>query len=160
MLPEWHDDHKLVDVVEDIVDHEPTEADFDYIVEKWTEKRRKEVINEIRANADNRETVKRFTINGISDWFESETRSSLRDKVASERRKGRTKTIIYSAGVGYEMTLEQADDFLDTLQVYAADCFQITEAHEANVKNLEEVKDIDAYDYKRGYPENPAFTEF
>ena len=47
VLPEWNQEHTLVDVVEEVVEHEPTEEDRKDIVARWTAKQKQHKINDI-----------------------------------------------------------------------------------------------------------------
>lgn len=40
-----------------------------------------------------------------------------------------------------------------TIEVYAKDCYNVTATHQAEVNKLTTIEEVEAYDYKTGYPE-------
>ena len=46
---------------------------------------------------------------------------------------------------------------LSALEVYALQCYNVTEEHKAAVNALTTIEEVDAYDYKTGYPEKLSF---
>ena len=43
------------------------------------------------------------------------------------------------------------------IELYASACYDNTQAHVANVKSLENIEDVQNYDYRVGYPEKLRF---
>lgn len=142
-----------VDCAESMIyGHEPTQEDFDAILSFWVTKCKQEKIDRLIKYAESKETIKQFIINGNADWFDSEKRDSIRGKIKAERNLERTNTFIYSNNIGYEMSLDEADHFLDVVEVYAGDCYHITEVHKSNIMALTTIEEIDSYNYKANYP--------
>ena len=55
------------------------------------------------------------------------------------------------------MTPERAEEILAGVEVYASDCYDVTENHKAAVDALTDVAAVEAYDYATGYPEPLQF---
>lgn len=51
------------------------------------------------------------------------------------------------------MSLSECNIFLDKLQVYAADCYNIAEQHAYRINQLNSIEDLENYDYTQNYPE-------
>lgn len=154
-------DEKLVDgiyyFVEEEIDHKPTNADYEALAAKWLEKSRnyKSVASAGYAKSDD---VRHFVVNENNVWIDSDTRVSLAKAVADKRAAGRDSITIYMGGVGYLMSLDQADEMLSAVEVYASDCFEVTENHKSAIAALQTQADVDAYDYTANYPEVLSFT--
>ena len=41
---------------------------------------------------------------------------------------------------------------LSSLEMYALECFNVTAAHKKAVSELTTIEEVEAYDYKTGYP--------
>jgi hypothetical protein len=46
---------------------------------------------------------------------------------------------------------------LNAIELYASACYDNTQSHIAAIKDLKTVEEIDAYDYRVGYPEKLHF---
>ena len=46
---------------------------------------------------------------------------------------------------------------LAKIQIYANQCYGVTEKHKAAVNALETVEEVEAYDFTAGYPERLTF---
>ena len=47
---------------------------------------------------------------------------------------------------------------LNQLELYALDCYNVTQSHIAAVKGLSDAGQVEAYNYKTGYPEQLNFV--
>ena len=132
--------------VEDKIDHKPAKKDFS---DRW---KKREVEDYAKSGA-----VKVFAINGVSGWLDSEARVSIRRSVADKAAKGRESVTVYLSEVGFTMTPAKAEEILAAVEVYASDCFDVTENHKAAVDTLDNVDAVEAYDYANGYPQPLQF---
>ena len=126
----------------------------------WKEQQGKEALamlkesklDEIEAY-DKSEAVNSFFLNGESHWLDF----NLRDRVfqGNERLKlmGRTDTTLWLDGMCIELPIEQAQMLIANIEVYAKDCYNVTERHKAEVKALKTYDEVMAYDITAGYPE-------
>jgi hypothetical protein len=60
-------------------------------------------------------------------------------------------------GVSVDIVCEKLLQMLSALEVYAIDCYNKTTDHIYAVNALTTVEEIEAYDYKVGYPEKLTF---
>lgn len=157
MLPEWNQEHTLVDVVEEVVEHEPTEEDRKDIVARWTAKQKQHKINDI-IKYDSSPEVNGFYLNDELVWLSKDMRVGLVNSTTIEKNAGIQETTLWFEGrslvIGVDMVLEM----LAALEIYAKQCYNRTQEHIAEVNDLEDVKDVDDYDYTVGYPEKLHFN--
>ena len=63
----------------------------------------------------------------------------------------------YFCGVPLTFTLEQWEQMLTKLLIYAGDALNVTESHKAAVMAMESVEDVEAFDITQGYPKKLVF---
>lgn len=102
---------------------------------------------------DKSPAVNAFYLNGEQHWLDF----NLRDRVfAGNERiayKGREETSLWLDGKCFVMPIAAAQDLICTIEVYAKDCYNVTATHQAEVNKLKTIEEVEAYDYKTGYPE-------
>lgn len=102
---------------------------------------------------DKSSAVNAFYLNGEQHWLDF----NLRDRVfAGNERiayKGREETSLWLDGKCFVMPIAAAQDLICTIEVYAKDCYNVTATHQAEVNKLTNIEEVEAYDYKTGYPE-------
>ena len=106
---------------------------------------------------DTSEAVNSFTLQGKQMWLPKETRVGLVNSITIEKNAGKEVTGLWHDGVRYELPVDTALQMLAALELYALECYNVTEAHKAAVSALESVEDIVAYDYTTDYPEKLIF---
>ena len=101
---------------------------------------------------DQSSAVNAFYLNGEQHWLDF----NLRDRVfAGNERiayKGREETSLWLDGKCFVMPIAAAQDLICTIEVYAKDCYNVTATHQAEVNKLTNIEEVEAYDYKTGYP--------
>ena len=55
------------------------------------------------------------------------------------------------------MSPDKAAEILAAVEVYASDCYDVTENHKAAVEALTDAASVEAYDYASGYPNQLTF---
>lgn len=102
---------------------------------------------------DKSPAVNAFYLNGEQHWLDF----NLRDRVfAGNERiayKGREETSLWLDGKCFVMPIAAAQDLICTIEVYAKDCYNVTATHQAEVNKLTTIEEVEAYNYKTGYPE-------
>ena len=157
MLPEWNQEHTLVDVVEEVVEHEPTEEDRKDIVARWTAKQKQHKINDI-IKYDSSPEVNGFYLNDELVWLSKDMRVGLVNSTTIEKNAGIQETTLWFDGRSLVIGVDTVLEMLAALEIYAKQCYNRTQEHIAEVNNLEDVKDVDDYDYTVGYPEKLHFN--
>ena len=56
-----------------------------------------------------------------------------------------------------ELPISDALAMLNALEMYALDCYNVTQSHIAAVKALDTIEEIESYDYTVGYPKKLSF---
>ena len=106
---------------------------------------------------DKSEAVNQFTYNGVPMWLDKETRNGLIARLNAEKSVGKKQTTLWLGEQSFNITITNALQFLNALEVYASECYDKTAEHKAAVSALEDIEDIEAYDYTDGYPTHPEF---
>ena len=106
---------------------------------------------------DSSEAVNEFTIGGVPMWLDKATRAGLLLRFEAESKVGREETTLWNEGVSYTLPLEQAQQILIALELYASACYDNTQSHIAAVQKFESKEAVEAYDYTSGYPQKLLF---
>lgn len=102
---------------------------------------------------DKSEQVNSFILNGESVWLTKADRVGLVNSIQIEQSAGRKKSTLWFNGIKFEIDCKLALQLLAALELYALDCYNITANHKHNVNLLDNIADIDLYDYTTGYPD-------
>lgn len=102
--------------------------------------------------------VNEFSIGGVPMWLDKATRAGLLLRFEAEGKVGRTETTLWNDGQSYTLPLEQAQQILIALELYASACYDNTQSHIAEVQKLDSKEAVEAYDYTTGYPSKLAFN--
>ena len=106
---------------------------------------------------DSSSEVNCFYMQGKPMWLDKATRAGLMLRFQSEQVMGNELTTLWYGSEQYEIPLVDAFQMLYALEVYASRCYDNTQRHLANIANLETIEEVEAYDYKEGYPEKLNF---
>lgn len=96
--------------------------------------------------------------NTIHGWVDAEQRANYRSSLDSAKRMGLTQISFFVDNNLFTVSVEQAEDMLAAIQIYADQCFIVTKQHEINVQSLSTIEQVEAYDYTTGYPQKLNFT--
>lgn len=108
---------------------------------------------ELAKDYDKSEGVNSFELNGKLVWLDKATRVGLMNSLKIEQSVGRSETELWLAGEAYTMSIEKAVQLLEMLEIYAKDCYNMTERHIANINALTDSNRVHNYNYTTGYPE-------
>jgi hypothetical protein len=106
---------------------------------------------------DSSEAVNEFSMGGLPIWLDKATRAGLLLRFEAEGKVGRTETTLWNNGQSYTLPLEQAQQILIALELYASACYDNTQSHIAEVQKLDSKEAVEAYDYTTGYPSKLLF---
>ncbi len=107
---------------------------------------------------DASESVNQFNIDNISDWLDKSTRVGLMNSINIEKETGRSETNIWLGDILFVLPIEKAIDILQQLELYALACYNVTQRHINSINQLYTKKEIEAYNFKTGYPGKLSFT--
>ena len=91
-------------------------------------------------------------------WLDKETRVGLVNSISIEKAAGKETTTLWFDAVQYEIPVDTALQMLAALELYALDCYNVTQSHIASVKLLDDISMLTEYDYTTGYPEKLVFN--
>ena len=118
-----------------------------------------EKIAEITAY-DTSDKVNGFILNGmLIPWSKNdpnspnvEKRMGLRQNIADKVALGEKNIAIWLKGMSFTMPCAQAEVLMRSIENYAYECFNVTASHKQAVSELTTIEEVEAYDYKAGYP--------
>ena len=123
--------------------------------QKWAEKAlvlaKKAKIAEIAAY-DTSDKVNGFVLNGAVVWLDKATRVGLMNSTTIAKAAGQKTTTLWLGGLKLVVDCDKAIQLLSALEMYALDCFNVTASHKQAVSELTTIEEVEAYDYKVGYP--------
>lgn len=128
---------------------EPTEEDI-------FNEAKKELITNIEYY-DSSSDVNMFFIQGLPVWLDKATRAGLKLRFEAEIAMGKTDTALWYGNLQFPLPLDTAIQMLYAIEVYASECYDNTQAHLANVNAIDNLEELQNYDYTSGYPEKLNF---
>ena len=134
------------------------EKEYDLVSEEWRErckatleKAKKEKLAAILAY-DASSDVNGFMLNGNKVWLDKETRVGLMNSTTIAKSVGQKTTTLWLGSMKLVVDCDKAIQLLSALEMYALDCFNVTASHKQAVSELTTIEEVEAYDYKVGYP--------
>lgn len=115
------------------------------------EKAKEKLIAEITAY-DTSSSVNGFMLNGLLVWLDKATRVGLMNSTTIAKAAGQETTTLWLGGLKLVVDCDKAIRLLSALEMYALECFNVTASHKAAVGELKTIGEVEAYDYKTGYP--------
>ena len=120
---------------------------------------KREVLKQIDAY-DTSSAVNGFVLNGmLIPWSKNdpnspnvEKRMGLRQNIADKVALGEENIDIWLKGMSFTMSCAQAEALLRSIENYAYECFNVTASHKQAVSELTTIEEVEAYNYKAGYP--------
>ena len=134
------------------------EKEYDLVSEEWRErckatleKAKKEKLAAILAY-DTSSDVNGFMLNGNKVWLDKETRVGLMNSTTIAKSVGQKTTTLWLGSIKLVVDCDKAIQLLSALEMYALECFNVTASHKQAVSELTNIEEVEAYDYKSGYP--------
>lgn len=118
---------------------------------KTLEEAKKMLLAEIDAY-DTSSAVNGFMLNGLLVWLDKATRVGLMNSTTIAKAAGQETTTLWLGGLKLVVDCDKAIQLLSALEMYALECFNVTASHKAAVGELRSIEEVEAYDYKAGYP--------
>ena len=109
---------------------------------------------------DTSSAVNGFILNGmLIPWSKDDPNSpnvdkrmGLRQNIADKIALGEENISIWLKGMSFTMPCAQAEVLMRSIENYAYECFNVTASHKVAVSELTTIEEVEAYDYKAGYP--------
>lgn len=112
----------------------------------------KEILIAEIAAYDTSSSVNGFMLNGLLVWLDKATRVGLMNSTTIAKAAGQETTTLWLKGIKLVVDCDKAIQLLSALEMYALECFNVTASHKAAVNELTTIEEVEAYDYKAGYP--------
>ena len=125
----------------------PILVEYEYDIEEV----RKMKISEIQI-FDKSTDVNSFKIEGESVWLDKSTRVGLFNSISIEKNAGKTHTILWYDAIKYIIPIPDALAMLNEIEMYALNCYNVTQSHIAAVRSLQTIQEVENYNFKIGYP--------
>lgn len=130
-----------------------------YLIESNKEKYKGMTIEEAKekliaeiTDYDTSDKVNGFVLNGLLVWLDKATRVGLMNSTTIAKAAGQETTTLWLGGLKLVVDCDKAIQLLSALEMYALECFNVTASHKAAVGELKTIGEVEAYDYKAGYP--------
>ena len=101
---------------------------------------------------DTSSSVNGFMLNGLLVWLDKATRVGLMNSTTIAKAAGQKTTTLWLGGLKLVVDCDKAIQLLSALEMYALECFNVTASHKQAVSELTTIEEVEAYNYKAGYP--------
>lgn len=108
---------------------------------------------------DTSSAVNSFTLMDREMWLPKETRVGLANSIGIEKAAGKAETVLWFGGVRYALPIDLAMQMLAALELYALECYNVTQSHLAAIDTAQAVGELTGYDYTSGYPGKLVFSD-
>ena len=142
-------------------DEQEVRREYEAWKQKWTEKAlsiaKKAKIAEI-TDYDISTSINSFLLNDKKRWLDVNLRRSLSYSTNILKENGEKTIDIWFDTECETMNMDNALYMMKELEVYAKQTNSVTHQHKAEVMALTSIKDVEAYDITKGYPEKLVFS--
>ena len=130
----------------------PILVEYEYDIEEA----RKMKVSEIQT-FDKSSNVNSFKLRAKSMWLDKSTRVGLFNSISIEKQMGKADTILWYDATKYIIPISDALSMLDEIEMYALNCYNVTQSHIAAVRSLQTITEVENYNFKVGYPAKLKF---
>lgn len=124
-----------------------------YVNNKPNIKEIKELLLSLQAEYDNSAEVNSFYLNDKRVWLDKATRVGLFNILNLEKSNGIDVTTLWFNTMSIKINVDKALTLLTAVEIYAKKCFDNTQKHYIEIKQLESIEDCLQYDITTGYPD-------
>lgn len=122
-------------------------------LEEYVLRRIKDIIIDKITKYDVSENVNLFYLRGNPMWLNDIKRTSLIKSTNIRKSQGAITTVLWDDDNNkYDIPVDMALNMLNTLEMYALDCYNMTAQHKKNISEMDSIEDVLNYDYMAGYP--------
>lgn len=125
----------------------PVLVEYKYDIEEL----QKMKISEIQI-FDKSDSVNSFDLGRKTMWLDKSTRVGLFNSISIEKEAGKTETVLWYDAVSYILPIQETISMLNEIEMYALDCYNVTQEHIAAVRSLQTIEEVESYNYRTGYP--------
>ena len=95
---------------------------------------------------DKSKDVNIFILDGKNMWLDKSTRVGLFNSISIEKQAGKSDTVLWYDAIKYIIPIPDALAMLNALELYALNCYNVTQEHIAAVRSLQSIEEIENYD--------------
>ena len=106
---------------------------------------------------DTSSEINSITVGGSQVWVPAAQRAILKTSIEAYKATGATSVAKVWKGIEYTLPVDTWLYMINTVEVYASECFNVTARHKAAVEALTTIADVEAYNYQTGYPQKLIF---
>lgn len=122
-------------------------------LEEYVLRRIKDIIIDKITKYDVSENVNLFYLQGNPMWLNDIKRTSLIKSTNIRKSQGAITTVLWDDDNNkYDIPVDMALNMLNTLEMYALDCYNMTAQHKKNISEMDSIENVLNYDYMAGYP--------
>lgn len=107
---------------------------------------------------DKSSEVNNFMLNGMNAWLSVEERLNYDRSIRAYETLGIDTAKFVINGMAFEVPVTLAQGMLAQIQVYADNAYLVTMQHKQAINGLQTIEEVNAYDFKVGYPEHLVFN--
>lgn len=124
--------------------------------EELLKRAKKEKISQLE-EYDNSPEINSFIIDGKNMWLSVEERQQIATQISVSEAAGRESMTRWFDGLNYTFSIKSWKEMLVSLEIYAGDSLNVTERHKAIINSLNNINDVESYDFTTGYPQKIEF---
>lgn len=106
---------------------------------------------------DTSSAVNSFYYGDVEYWLDRDTRVSVRSTAEIMKEMGKQTMTLWLGDVNVTLSPAEVLQMLAILEVYALECYNTTAEHISTVNALATIEEVEAYDFRCGYPEKIHF---
>lgn len=117
----------------------------------------KKALLDLQAQYDTSAGVNKFIIEGHEAWFPKADRVGLIHSSEVQKGLNQQSTTLWINNTAYSVDIDYLIQFLNELEVYAIECFNVTQRHINEIKGITDRDQIFQYNITDGYPSPIVF---
>lgn len=112
----------------------------------------KNILLHLQEEYDNSAEVNSFYLNGKRVWLDKDTRVGLFNLLNIEKTSNTEITTLWFNSISIKIEVNKAITLLTAVEKYAKQCYDNTQEHYAEIKQLDSIEACLDYDITAGYP--------
>lgn len=112
----------------------------------------KQIIFSLQHDYDFEDRVNCFYLNGEKCWLDKATRVGLNNSLNIQKATGQLNTVLWLNGKAYEVSIDYLLGFLEDLELYAIDCYNVTQIHLSQIAQITDREGLLNYNVACDYP--------
>lgn len=118
-----------------------------------------QILQDLQGDYDKSDEVNYFLLEGEKCWLDKDTRVGLINSIGIQRDSGILITTLWLNNKPYNVSVDYALSFLRALELYAVSCYNVTQTHLAEIKQITNRDELFNYDVTANYPPSLTFDE-